>query len=183
MLTDIESCSLYQSLQVTFAPSNLKSLYALFVTSKIEFYNPPILQFKRLQKAFEIKKTRLKFFFNVINKNYVIHHSKGVLKGSLVFMQHFKFENWRNGEFDFWCHEQTKKYWSKLTVNFESHKSLFSGQIRRSPLDSTILQNLEFWLLRNWYFRVAGENFQFVRQVLEKIIFVNNEILIGSLKW
>ena len=21
-------------------------------------------------------------------------------------MQHFKFENWRIGEFDFWCHEQ-----------------------------------------------------------------------------
>ena len=29
-----------------------------------------------------------------------------VLKGSLAFMQHFKFENWTIGEFDFWCHEQ-----------------------------------------------------------------------------
>ena len=32
---------------------------ALFVTSKIKFSNPPILEFKVLQNAFEIKKTRL----------------------------------------------------------------------------------------------------------------------------
>ena len=30
------------------------------------------------------------------------------LKGSLAFMQHFKFVNWRIGEFIFWCHGQVK---------------------------------------------------------------------------
>ena len=25
-------------------------------------------------------------------------------------MQHFKFKNWRIGEFDFWCHEQVNTY-------------------------------------------------------------------------
>ena len=35
---------------------------ALFVTSKIEFSNSPILEFKRLPKAFEIKKQGLKYF-------------------------------------------------------------------------------------------------------------------------
>ena len=24
-------------------------------------------------------------------------------------LQHYEFENWRIGEFDFWCHEQGKK--------------------------------------------------------------------------
>jgi hypothetical protein len=45
-----------------------------------------------LKNAFKIKKTRLKLFFKEL-----IHHLKGVLKGSLAFMQHFKFENWRIG--------------------------------------------------------------------------------------
>ena len=34
-------------------------------------------------------------FFKVINK-------KGVLKGSLAYMQHFKFVNWRIGELENW---------------------------------------------------------------------------------
>jgi hypothetical protein len=36
-------------------------------------------------------------FFKVISKIPldIIHHQKGVLKGSLDFMQHFKFVNWR----------------------------------------------------------------------------------------
>ena len=34
--------------------------YALFVTSNIEFSKPPILEFKRLQKAFKIKEQGLK---------------------------------------------------------------------------------------------------------------------------
>ena len=39
----------------------------------------------------------------------VLHHLKGVLKGSLAFLQHFKFVNWRMGEsvvLFFWSHEQ-----------------------------------------------------------------------------
>ena len=36
--------------------------YALFVTSKIEFSNCPILEFKVLQNAFQIKKQGLKCF-------------------------------------------------------------------------------------------------------------------------
>ena len=48
----------------------------------------------------------------------LIHHSKEVLRGSLAFMQHFKFENWRIRElknsrieeFDIWCYEQVKMY-------------------------------------------------------------------------
>ena len=43
-------------------------------------------------------------FSKVINIE-LIHH-KRVLKVSLANMQHFKFENWRIGEFNFWCHEQ-----------------------------------------------------------------------------
>ena len=41
-------------------------------------------------------------FFKGINKNYIIHYQKGVLKGSLAFMQHFEFVNWRleNSFFD-----------------------------------------------------------------------------------
>ena len=35
------------------------AFYALFVTSKIEFSNSPILEFKVLQNAFQIKKARL----------------------------------------------------------------------------------------------------------------------------
>ena len=41
----------------------------LFVTSKNEFSNSPIHEFKVLQNVFKIKKTRLKMFFKVINKN------------------------------------------------------------------------------------------------------------------
>ena len=35
-------------------------------------------------------------------------------------MQHFKFENWRIGEFDFWCHEQ---------VTYHTNQELFSKYI------------------------------------------------------
>ena len=45
------------------------AFYALFVTSKIEFSNSPILEFKVLQNAFKIKKQGLKYLFKVINKN------------------------------------------------------------------------------------------------------------------
>ena len=38
-------------------------------------------------------KTRLKMFFKVINKT----NQKEVLKGSLTFMHHFNFVNWRIG--------------------------------------------------------------------------------------
>ena len=37
-------------------------IYALFVTSKIEFSKPPILESKRLQKGFKIKNQGLKHF-------------------------------------------------------------------------------------------------------------------------
>ena len=88
--------------------------YTLFVTPKIEFSNPPILQFSNLKGC--------KYFLELID------HWKGVLKSSLAFMQHFKLENWRlenwrNGEFDFWCHE-------KVTNDFcwKSFKTFSSTQ-------------------------------------------------------
>ena len=40
------------------------------MTSEIEFSNSPNLDFKVLQNAFKIKKTRLELFLKVINKNY-----------------------------------------------------------------------------------------------------------------
>ena len=68
------------------------------MTSKIEVSISPILEFKELQNAFEIKKQGLEFFFKVRNKNkYTI--KKGVLIGTLAL-------NSRIGEFDFRCHEQ-----------------------------------------------------------------------------
>ena len=48
----------------------------MFVTSKNEFSNSPIHEFK----VIDIE---------------LIHHQKGVLKDSLTFMQQFKFVNWR----------------------------------------------------------------------------------------
>ena len=47
-----------------------------------------ILEFKVLQNAFKIKKTKLKILFKAINE-------KRVLKCSSAFLLHFKFENWR----------------------------------------------------------------------------------------
>ena len=41
----------------------------LFVTSKNEFSNSPIYEFKVLQNVFKVKKQGLKFFFKVINEN------------------------------------------------------------------------------------------------------------------
>ena len=38
--------------------------------------------------------------------NSPIHQFTKVLKGSLAFMQHFKFVDWWIGDFVFWCHEQ-----------------------------------------------------------------------------
>ena len=41
-----------------------------------------------------------------------------VLKGSLAFMQHFKFVNWWIRGFLFWCHEQViKRHWNRLKLN------------------------------------------------------------------
>ena len=36
----------------------------------------------------------------------MIHYKKGVPKGSLTSIQHFKFVNWRIRGLVFWCHEQ-----------------------------------------------------------------------------
>ena len=43
--------------------------YNLFVTSKNEFSNSSIYEFKVLQNEFKIKKTRLKMFLKVIIRN------------------------------------------------------------------------------------------------------------------
>ena len=48
---------------------NSCTFHNLFVTSKNDFSNSPIHEFKVLQNVFKIKKTRLKMFFKVINKN------------------------------------------------------------------------------------------------------------------
>ena len=64
--------------------------------------NSPILEFKRLQKAFEIKKTRLKIFFKVINESWITI-KKGFWKALLLLCGTL---NSRIGEFDFWCHGQ-----------------------------------------------------------------------------
>ena len=46
--------------KMDFRPKSLT--FALFVTSKIEFSNCPILEFKMLQNAFKKKKQGLKYF-------------------------------------------------------------------------------------------------------------------------
>ena len=56
----------------SWCPTNLWlnfEFFNLFVTSKNEFFNSPILEFKVLQNVFKIKKQGLNCFFKVINKN------------------------------------------------------------------------------------------------------------------
>ena len=65
----------------------------LFVTSKKETMNSPIHEIK-------VRKMSLKGK----SKAYI------VFKGSPVFMQHFKFVNWRIRGFVFWCHEQVRNH-------------------------------------------------------------------------
>ena len=51
-------CELEAVAQLDQKAKNPPKTSALFVTSKIEFSNPPILEFKVLQNAFKIKKNR-----------------------------------------------------------------------------------------------------------------------------
>ena len=76
--------------------------------------NSPIHEFEVLQNVFKIKKQEL------------IHRWKEVLKGSLAFMQYFKFVNCRIVVFVFWCHEQVTNHifsnWSSHHTHIELHR-------------------------------------------------------------
>ena len=75
---------------------------------------------------------------------------KLLLKGSLAFMQHFKFVNWRIRGFVFWCPEQVKsrlQYW--LMFDF-----FFSQQIHGIFFLKTSLK----------YFSISGGSIETRRQ-------------------
>ena len=82
------------------------AFYALFVTSKIEFSNSPILEFKVLQNAFK-KKWGLEYFLKwCIRTNTQLKRGFIRLFGFYAALWIQELENYRIGEFDYWCHEQ-----------------------------------------------------------------------------
>ena len=76
----------------------------LFVTSKNEFSNTPILHFTSLKCCIKAKEPLKSPFWWCISSYLLLYLS-------LIFyfkyiLQHFKFVNWRIAEYVFWCHEQ-----------------------------------------------------------------------------
>ena len=71
----------------------------MFVTSKIEFSNSPIVQFSNFKCCIKAKEP-----FNGVL--VLIHHFKKYLKPRFFYfkgiLQHFKFEIWRIGELENW---------------------------------------------------------------------------------
>ena len=60
-------------------------------------------------------------------------------------MQYFKFENWRIGEFDFWCHEQVILFTSENYFLILPPKKL--SNVNKTYID--IINGQEFELLGN----------------------------------
>ena len=127
-----------------------------------------------------MKKQGLKCFRG--NKQKIIHHSKGVSKGCLVFKQHFKFVNWWIGGFGFLCHEQVNRH---STLRFEKLMTVLSRICSRSggasPPNLTCVNcSWGFWRkLVVWFVLLR---FDFLAEVQEETVLVD-KVLVDTNSW
>ena len=57
--------------------------------------------------------------FEYVHPRIYVYYLFHRFKGSMAFMQHFKFVNWRIRGFVYWCHKQVKSLYQAPNPEFE----------------------------------------------------------------